>query len=66
MTQTGNKNEKLDSLAVQHRLFDDKIAILETEPTKNQLKIQRLKKQKLILKDEISHLKSTLLSDIIE
>ena len=58
-------NGKLDDLRVQHRILDDEIVALEAAFPRDQLKIQRLKRQKLTLKDEISLLQASLLPDII-
>ena len=65
MHRTRDIREKIDTLKTQHRILDDRIVALETDPTSDQLKIQRLKRQKLTLKDEISRLKTSLLPDII-
>ena len=68
-TPQGNDAEallkKLEALKSEHRDLDDVIArITETAPF-DQLQIQRLKKRKLWLKDEILRLESELLPDII-
>ena len=56
---------KLEELRSEHRDLDDVIQQLtETSPF-NQLQIQRLKKRKLALKDQIAKLESKLLPDII-
>jgi hypothetical protein len=56
---------KLEELRSEHRDLDDVIQRLtETSPF-NQLQIQRLKKRKLALKDQIAKLESKLLPDII-
>ena len=56
---------KLAALKTEHRDLDDVIArIAETRPF-DQLQIQRLKKRKLMLKDQISKIESELLPDII-
>jgi hypothetical protein len=56
---------KLEELRSEHRDLDDVIQrLLETSPF-NQLQIQRLKKRKLALKDQIIKLESKLLPDII-
>jgi len=56
---------KLEELRSEHRDLDDVIQRLaETSPF-NQLQIQRLKKRKLALKDQITKLESKLLPDII-
>ena len=56
---------KLEELRSEHRDLDDVIQRLtETSPF-NQLQIQRLKKRKLALKDQMIKLESKLLPDII-
>ena len=58
-------HQRLAELRQEHRDLDDVIArIAETAPF-DQLQLQRLKKRKLILKDEIIVLESQLLPDII-
>ena len=65
MPRTSDIDEALDALKTQHRTLDSQIVALEADPASDQLKIQRLKRQKLMLKDEISHLQTSLLPDII-
>ncbi len=65
MHGTSDIREKIDNLKTQHRLLDDQIVVLEADPASDQLKIQRLKRQKLTLKDEVSRLQTSLLPDII-
>jgi hypothetical protein len=56
---------KLAALKTEHRDLDDAISrIAEARPF-DQLQIQRLKKRKLMLKDQISKIESELLPDII-
>nr|WP_298688842.1 DUF465 domain-containing protein [uncultured Dongia sp.] len=56
---------QLEELRSEHRDLDEAIkAMAETAPF-NQLQIQRLKKRKLSLKDQIIRLESKLLPDII-
>jgi hypothetical protein len=56
---------KLAALKTEHRDLDDVISrIAEARPF-DQLQIQRLKKRKLMLKDQISKIESELLPDII-
>lgn len=58
-------HHRLAQLQSEHRDLDDVIACLsETQPF-DQLQIQRLKKRKLGLKDEILKIESELLPDII-
>ena len=55
----------LEELRAEHRDLDDAIDALLDRPTFNQLQIQRMKKRKLMLKDEIIRLESQQIPDII-
>ena len=57
--------DRLDSLLSEHRDLDDVISRLGEDGPMDQLQMQRLKKRKLMLKDEIIKLKAHLLPDII-
>ena len=57
--------KKLEDLRREHRDLDDVITRLTEQTADNQLQLQRLKKRKLMLKDQIAKLKSKLLPDII-
>ncbi|WP_417624571.1 YdcH family protein [Paremcibacter congregatus] len=57
--------EKIQELTIQHRDLDMAIEALIESGKADVLQIQRLKKQKLHLRDRISHLESYLLPDII-
>ena len=56
---------RLSDLRTEHRDLDDVIGRLSEQLPADQLQIQRLKKRKLRLKDEISSIESKLLPDII-
>jgi hypothetical protein len=56
---------KLTALKTEHRDLDDVIARLAERIPFDQLQLQRLKKRKLLLKDQISQIESELLPDII-
>ncbi len=56
---------KLAELRAAHRALDSRIEQLVREPYPNQLEVQRLKKQKLALKDRIARLESLRIPDII-
>jgi hypothetical protein len=56
---------KLEELRTEHRDLDDVIARVTEEAPFDQLRVQRLKKRKLMLKDQIIHIESMLLPDII-
>jgi hypothetical protein len=56
---------KLAALKTEHRDLDDVIARVAERGPFDQLRLQRLKKRKLMLKDQISKIESELLPDII-
>jgi len=56
---------RLQELIVEHRDLDDAINALIRDGAFNQLQVQRLKRKKLLLKDEIIRLQSKLIPDII-
>ena len=56
---------RLHELLVEHRDLDDSISALTQGTAFNQLQIQRLKRKKLHLKDEISRIQDRLVPDII-
>ena len=55
---------RLMQLMARHRALDEKIAELYQFPYKNQILLQRLKKEKLQLKDAIEYLKDELIPDL--
>ena len=65
MDETEDVQERLVSLRLEHRDLDDVIDQITGDAPFNQLQIKRLKKRKLMLKDEIAKLESQLLPDII-
>jgi hypothetical protein len=56
---------KLEELRIEHRDLDAAIQKLSETTPFDQLQIQRFKKRKLALKDQITKLESQLLPDII-
>ena len=56
---------KLSSLREEHRDLDDAITALTRAGTFDRLQLQRLKKKKLRVKDQIGKLKDDLFPDII-
>lgn len=56
---------RLETLRIEHRDLDDVIDRLLEKPPFDQLQLQRLKKRKLVLKDQITRLESQLIPDII-
>jgi hypothetical protein len=57
--------QKLAELRAAHRALDERIDQLISQGFPDQLEVQRLKKQKLALKDRIARLESARLPDII-
>ena len=64
-TERAELERKLSELRVMHRDLDAAIDALAGNRSYDYLRIQRLKKQKLQLKDQIAHIESALLPDII-
>jgi hypothetical protein len=60
-----NIRHKLAQLKQEHRDLDEAIIALEAAQDRDQLRLTRLKKRKLGLKDEIARLEDQLLPDII-
>lgn len=58
-------DQKLAELRAAHRALDERISQLIEQGFPDQLEVQRLKKQKLALKDRIARLESDRLPDII-
>lgn len=65
MDDTEDLKEKLENVKMEHRDLDVVIEQLSQTVPVDFLRLQRLKKRKLFLKDQISKLESMLLPDII-
>ncbi len=65
ITNSDKIKKKLESLLEEHSDLDDTISRLNEIVPFDQIKLQRLKKRKLTLKDEIKNLQSLILPDII-
>jgi hypothetical protein len=55
---------RLKELRIAHRDLDDVINRLAENPLVDQLQLKRLKKRKLVLKDQIARLESELIPDL--
>ena len=64
-TDDRNLRQQLAHLRQEHRDLDEAILALEDAAQRDQLRLTRLKKRKLGLKDEIARLEDQLLPDII-
>ena len=56
--------QKLEALQIEHRDLDDVIARLVDDHQQDELQIRRLKRRKLMLKDQITLLQQRLVPDI--
>lgn len=56
---------RIRALEVEHSDLNDIIDRLVRDPIQDQLQLRRLKKRKLLLKDQIALLKNRLIPDII-
>ena len=56
---------RLQELEMEHHDLDDIINRLSADPAQDALQLRRLKKRKLILKDQIQKLRTRLIPDII-
>lgn len=65
MDELDELRARFEELQREHRDLDDEIARLTSEQPFDQLQVQRLKKRKLALKDQIIALHEKLIPDII-
>jgi hypothetical protein len=56
--------EKLRNLRIEHRDLDEVIMRLALDVNTDELQMKRLKKRKLMLKDQITRLESQLIPDL--
>jgi hypothetical protein len=62
--ETALIRRKIEALQIEHRDLDDVIARLSRDPAQDELQIRRLKRRKLLLKDQIALLERQLVPDI--
>ena len=56
--------QRIEQLRLEHRDLDDVIERLALDPHIDQLRVKRLKKRKLLIKDLIQRLESDLIPDL--
>ncbi|HVB47310.1 MAG TPA: YdcH family protein [Burkholderiales bacterium] len=56
---------RVQALEIEHGDLDDVIVRLSQDPAQDQVQLRRLKKRKLVLKDQLSRLRARLIPDII-
>ncbi len=59
------QRRRLATLRVEHQDLDASVAALIAQPVVDQIRVARLKKKKLAIRDEISRLEDALTPDII-
>lgn len=64
-TETERLQQRLSELRQEHRDLDDVIARIAEDAPFDQIQLKRLKKRKLMLKDQIARIEDILLPDII-
>ena len=57
--------KRVNELRTEHDDLDDAIARLSEKPLPDQLRLQRLKKRKLLLKDQLTYLERQLDPDVL-
>jgi hypothetical protein len=60
-----NPATDLDAMKAEHRQLDDRIREMSSEPIGDQLELARLKRRKLMLKDQIQRILDSNTPDII-
>lgn len=65
MNEQDKLNDLLNQLKAEHRDLDDAIHALSLRAAPDMIQIQRLKKRKLQIRDEMNRIESKLLPDII-
>ena len=63
-TETFRHLERLRALRIEHRDLDDVIHRLQLDLYIDQVQMRRLKKRKLMIKDQIARLESQLIPDL--
>jgi hypothetical protein len=63
-TETFRHIERLRQLRIEHRDLDDVIHRLQLDLYVDQVQLRRLKKRKLLIKDQIARLESQLIPDL--
>jgi len=56
---------RIAQMEIEHRDLDQVIERLALDPAQDELQMRRLKKRKLLLKDQISRMRARLIPDIV-
>jgi len=57
--------QRLVAVKVEHRDLDAAIARLESDPSHDELSVRRMKRRKLLLKDELARLERQIDPDVL-
>ena len=63
-TELFTRLQRLRQLRIEHRDLDDVISRLQMDLRVDELQLKRLKRRKLLLKDQIARLESELIPDL--
>jgi hypothetical protein len=63
-TEVHSIQERIEQLRMEHRDLDQVIAHLQADPAHDELQMRRLKRRKLLLKDQIALLERQINPDI--
>ena len=63
-TELFTRLQRLRQLRIEHRDLDDVISRLQMDLRVDELRLKRLKRRKLLLKDQIARLESELIPDL--
>ncbi len=63
-TQLLRRLERIRELRIEHRDLDDVITRLQLDVYVNEIQLRRLKKRKLMLKDQIERFESQMIPDL--
>ena len=56
--------KRIEELLLEHRDLDIAIKVLSDAAVHDELQLRRMKKRKLLLKDQVSHLQAQLIPDV--
>lgn len=55
---------RIEELHLEHRDLDLAIRVLAETPGHDELQLRRMKKRKLLIKDQVAHLQAQLIPDV--
>lgn len=64
VTSEASIQRRIEELLLEHRDLDVAIRVMSDTVGHDELQLRRMKKRKLLLKDQISHLQAQLIPDV--